>query len=179
MKKLVAVVALLIALGFVLPVHAESPTPGAPDRSVVIAVAKKLMEKVRYCALVTIGEDGQPQGRVLDSVPAEQDMTVWFGTNPLSRKVKQIRKDERVTLVYVNPDATGYVTLLGKAVIISDPKEREKHWKSEWKMFYKDEYKGDDYVLIKFSPKRIEVVSYPDNLFNQHETGLPNIVDLP
>jgi general stress protein 26 len=180
MKKFISLVLLFLGMLFCGSfTYAQKPTtPPAHDRAYIINIAKKVMLKAGACALVTNGDNGQPQSRVLDAFAPTEDLTVWFGTNSVSRKVKQIQKDAHVTLTYiVNP--TGYVTLLGKAEIVTDPKEKQKHWKKEWKMFYKQENKGDDYTLIRFVPNRLEMVSYTDGLFNSHETGLPVILDLP
>jgi len=182
MKKIAAFSLLLAILLLGLPVYAQEAKagpPGPPDRATIMAVSKQIMEKARFDAiLITNGEDGQPQARVLNGFPPEGDMTVWFGTHSDSRKAKQIAKDPRVTLVYSSPDLEGYVTLLGKATLVTDPKEKEKWWKKEWSVFYRNEYKGDDYVLIKFEPKRLEMVCYSRGMINDPKTGLPLFVDL-
>ena len=86
--------------------RAQAPAPAAPvrqaqaapDRAAVIKVAREVMQQARYCDMVTLGEDGQPQARVVDAFAPEADLTVWIATKPLSRKIAQIRKDPRVTL---------------------------------------------------------------------------------
>jgi general stress protein 26 len=149
----------------------------ALERSNVIAAARKLMEKARMCALITIGENGQPQARVVDPFLPEDDMSVWIGTNSRTRKLTQIRKERRVTLFYLDPSQSGYVTLLGTAEVITDSTEKEKHWKSEWSSFFSNKNKGEDYVLIHFKPFSLEIVSYPDSLVNDPVTWRPVQID--
>ena len=72
-------------------------------------VAREIMTAASTCALITIDEEGQPRVRAMDPFLPESDFTVWFGTNPKSRKVNQIKKNPKVTLYYLDSDATGYV----------------------------------------------------------------------
>ena len=82
---------------------------------------------------------------------------VWFGTNPLSRKVSEIRHNPRVTLYYFDRESQAYVTIQGIARLVNDPKEKARHWKEDWKAFYPDRDKS--YLLIEVRPLRLEVVN--------------------
>lgn len=116
------------------------------------------MNAANTCALITLDREGRPQARTMDPFPPENDLTVWFGTNPKSRKVEQIKNDPRVALYYLEGDESGYVTIHGKAQIVNDKAEKEKRWKEEWEAFYQN--RADEYVLIKVTPESMEVVSY-------------------
>jgi general stress protein 26 len=151
----------------------------APDRTRVLEAAVQIMEKARHCALITIGLDGHPQSRVVDPFPPEPDLTVWIATNPVTRKVEQIRKDPRVTLFYFDPSGPGYVTLLARAELVTDPAQKARHWKEDWTAFYKDKHRGDDYILIRAKPLRLELASYGHGLLNDPATWRPVTVELP
>jgi general stress protein 26 len=122
------------------------------------AAALDMMKSAGMCALITIDQQGRPAARMMDAFAPESDFVVWFGTNPRSRKVKEIRKNPSVCLYYSNPSIPGYVMLQGKAEMVNDPKEKEKRWKEGWKEFYPSRDK--DYILIKVKPTRLEVVNY-------------------
>ena len=173
------VLAVLATIAACSLASAQTPTPGSPGRPVILKAARELMEKARYCALVTIGGDGHPQARTIDAFPPEDDMTVWIATNPVTRKVAEVRKDPRVTLYYYEPGGPGYVTLLGRAVVVSDPAEKAKRWKEDWAAFYKDKNRGDDYVLIRVTPFRLEIVSYGHGLLNDPASWRPLSIELP
>jgi len=87
------------------------PRPGGtpPDRAAVIKVATGIMQRARYCTLVTLGEGGHPQARIMDAFPPEGEMSCGWRP-PASRKVGEIRKDPRVTLSYFDAKTMGYVT---------------------------------------------------------------------
>jgi general stress protein 26 len=159
---------------------ATEPVPAqTPDRAKVLAAAVQLMEKARFCGLVTIGEDGHPQARVVDAFSPEPDLTVWIATNPITRKVKQIKADPRVTLFYFDPSGPGYVTLLAKAELVSDPAEKARHWKEDWAAFYADKNRGEDFILIRCKPIRLELVSYGHGILNDPGTWRPVTIEFP
>lgn len=140
----------------------------------LIAAAKDIMKSAGTCALITLDNEGCARVRTMDPFLPEDDLTVWFGTKSESRKVSQIKKDPRVTLYYLSSDASGYVTIHGKAELVNDPKEKEKHWKDRWESFYNDRSK--DYLLIKVSPIWMEVVSETHGIFGDSKTWQPPVV---
>ncbi len=119
--------------------------------------AAEIIKSSGTCALITLDDEGQPRARTMDPFPPDDDFTIWFGTNAKSRKVEQIKNDARVTLYYLDSDGTGYVSIYGKAQLVDDKKLKEKYWKKEWEAFYPD--KESDYLLIKFTPVWMELIS--------------------
>jgi hypothetical protein len=73
----------------------------------------------------------------------------------------------------------GYVTLLGRAAVVSDPAEKAKRWKEDWAAFYKDKNRGDDYVLIRVTPFRLEIVSYGQGLLDDPASWRPLSIEFP
>jgi general stress protein 26 len=167
---------LLIALTPVVS-NAQEIKNSGPSRAVILSAAKEVMQKAHFCGLITLDANGGPQARVVDPFAPEDDMTVWIATSGVTRKVAQIEKDPRVTLLCTPPDGSGYVTLIGKAELVRDAAEKAKHWKPEWKQFYKDENRGEDYVLIRIRTTRLEIMSAPHNLMNDPQTWRPVILE--
>ncbi len=154
------------------------PAPPASGRAAAIAAAREVMRKAHYCSFITNGEDGQPQARIMDPFAPDEGLTVWLATKPVTRKVAQIRRNPRVTLLYFDPAAPAYVTLLGTAELVADPAEKARRWKEAWVHFYKDRSRGDDYLLIRVKPSRLEIVDYGRGLVGDPETWRPVTVDL-
>ncbi len=109
-------VRLVLLLSFLLPALAGAQTPPAPphSRGEIVAAATDIVQKARYCTLVTIGEDGHPQARIVDPLGPDASFTMWIATNPLTRKVAQIRRDPRVTLLCFDAATSSYITVLGR-----------------------------------------------------------------
>jgi len=146
-------------------------------RAEILAASRSVMESARFCGLITIGEDGQPQAREVDPFAPEDDMTVWLGTKAVTRKVGQIRRDPRVTLYYQAPDGTGYVTFFGRASIVTDPAEKARRWKDTWAPLYDNRNEGDDYTLIKVTPVRLEILSLAHGVVSDPVTWRPTSID--
>jgi len=142
----------------------------AKDRSQILAVAREVMKKAHYCTLVTMGESGQPQARMMDPSEPAQDFTIWLATTAVSRKVVQIRKEPRVTLSYFDRSTMSYVTFLGNATLVADAAEKEKHWQAGWAPFYPEGPKTPALILIRFVPQSLEISSVHHKLMNDPQT---------
>ena len=179
MRAARTVVALLVVTALPHGLGAQAVPPSPPSRAQVIAAAVDVMQTARYATLITIGDNGQPQARIVDAFAPETNLAIWIATNPVTRKVHEIQRDPRVTLLYFDATRFEYVTVLGKAELVADSAEKARHWKEAWGGLYKDENRGDDYVLIRVHPSRLEVVSPRHGLTNDPTTWRPVVVDLP
>lgn len=162
---------------FVLLLVAALQVPGhsqETNSAKLIAAARQIMVAARYCALITLDSSGRPQARTLDPFAPDENMVVWLGTNPRSRKVAAIRRHPRVTLYYFDREAQAYVTIYGTARLVNNPKLKMKWWKSEWLPFYHDRAK--DYLLIRVTPERMEVVNVKQGIVGDPDTWRPPLV---
>lgn len=173
MKILQKSVYIIISILVVTPLlsYTQYTESLAFTNSKLIDAAKEIMNASTTCALITLDEEGRARVRAMDAFPPEDDLTVWFGTNTKSRKVEQINKDPRVTLYYLDSDASGYVMIHGIAELVDDQREKEKRWKKEWEEFYPN--KAENYLLIKVSPIWMEVSSTPRGIFSDTITWQP------
>jgi general stress protein 26 len=169
--------ALLSAMA--LPSAAQSPPAPAPSRANIAAGAKDIIEKARYATLITIGLDGHPQARIVDPMTTDANFITWIATNPLTRKVNEIRRNPRVTLLYFDTTSSSYVTLIGRAALVTDDAEKAKHWKDEWSPFYETRDGKRDVTLIRLTPSRLEVVSPGRGLVGDPRTWLPLSITFP
>ena len=179
LTRSIATVAVLIIVLAIPPAAAQTTAGLPPDRAAVINIAAGIMERARYCTLITLGDGGHPQARIMDAFPPEGEMVVWMATNARSRKVGEIRKDPRVTLSYFDAKTTSYVTLIGRATLVSDPAEKAKRWKEAWAKLYIDGNRGDDYLLVKVTPVRLEVSAEGEGVKHDPKTWRATVVDFP
>jgi general stress protein 26 len=143
------------------------------DRQSLIANAREIMNTARYCALITVDATGGPHARTMDPFSPAEDMVVWLATNPKSRKVREIRRNQRVTLYYFVSEDQAYVTISGRARIVRDAREKAKHWKDEWKDFYPDR----QYLLLAVKPEKLEVISVKQGIIGDSITWMPPAVN--
>ena len=143
----------------------------------LIAAAREIMATTRYCALITSNGHGRMNARTMDAFAPDEKMIVWLATNPRSRKVAEIRRHRRVLLYYFDRENQAYVTLHGVARLVSDPQEKLRHWKDDWKAFYPDRDKG--YLLIVVRPSKLEVVNTKTGIVGKSRAWDPPSVTFP
>lgn len=170
-------IVLMVTLLISLPGE-DASMQAEPTQEQILSAAREIMISAHYCTLVTLAADGHPQARVMDAFEPESDLSVWFGTNRITRKVGELSQDPRATLSYFDRDDPGYVTLLGEARIVTDPEERAARWKEEWQAFYADGPSSEDYMLIEFRPFRIEVMSIKHAIASDPQGWKPATVEL-
>lgn len=166
------VVALLTMIGLLLPVRLTAQTVSEDS---LVLIAREIIEAANYVALISLDADGHPQARVMDPFSPEDDMTVWLATNPRSRKVAQIRTDDRVTLYYFDAPGLSTVTLMGTARLVNDSAEKAGRWKAGWEAFYPD--RDSSYLLIEVRPTHMEIVSDKHGLRGDPVTWTPDRVE--
>src|ERR1700752_5111931 len=164
--------ALAILLSLTVSTFAQQPKTLSRDE--LIAEAREIMTTTRYCALITIDSSGRAQARTMDAFAPDENMIVWFGTNPFSRKVAEMRRRPQVTLYYFDRENQAYVTIQGIARLVNDASEKARHFKDDWKTFYPDRDKS--YLLIKVSPLKLEVVNTKKGIVGDPKAWRPPTV---
>lgn len=140
-------------------------------KATLIKAAKEIITSTGTCALITQDSNGISRVRTMDPFLPENDLTIWFGTNPKSKKVVQIKNNNKVSIYYRDKDDSGYVTIYGKAELINNQTVKNKYWKDSWKSFYPN--KKESYLLIKVTPIWMEVVSPTRNIIGDLKTWEP------
>jgi general stress protein 26 len=111
--------------------------------------------------------------------PFEPDaaFVIWLGTSPSTRKVAQVERDGRATLSYVHPSGPDYVTLVGHASVVRSDAERRRHWREGWDAFFPGGPTGANYLVIRFEPERIEIVSTTHEVAHRPAAPAPAMLE--
>jgi len=164
----VAAIAVLVTLALG-SAHLVAQSPDT-TRTHLLTAAREVITIAHFCDLITLDETGAPRSRVMDPFAPDSNLTIWLGTNRISRKVTQIENDPRVTLQYFSAPDGAYVTIAGTAELVDDPAEKETHWKDAWNAFYPDR---SAYLLIKVKPQWLELVSARHGIRSDKVTWTP------
>jgi general stress protein 26 len=122
----------------------------------IMKAAREIMTSVKTCALITLDQEGRPAVRAMEPFPPESDFTVWFGTNPNSRKVAQIKEDPRITLYYLASAVSSDICLVEVDCSLSLI-EAEVHDFSELKEWFCNEEKAQN---TSRSPDRLSLTQH-------------------
>ena len=129
---------------------------------------RETMQATPYCFLITLDGSGQPQARLMRWAEQEPNLTLWLVTNPATRKAQELRADSRATVACYDPQGEGYVTLAGRARLVSARLEKRRRWQKSWEDFFPSGPDDPAALLIEFTPERVEVMS-----FYRHLATLP------
>jgi general stress protein 26 len=160
---------------FLLAQNNNSYTAKEISRDSLLMVSHAIIESAGCRVLITVDENGKPHAREMDPFTPGEDMVVWLGTSPKTRKVKQIENNPNVVVFFYDTKGLSYVSIEGKARLINDPTLKAKYWKSYWDQYYPDRDK--DFELIQVTPVRLELISYKHHLFWTTDTFTPPSVE--
>jgi len=140
----------------------------------LIELSKEMISNCYYGSFITIDQNGQPKTRVMEPFAPDENMEIWMATNPQSRKVKEIKNNSKTTLHYFDKNNMGYVSFYGNAYIINDDSIKATKWKKGWERFYKNQ--KEDYMLIRFIPQSLELISISKGYTGNEKSWKPHIV---
>lgn len=151
-------------------------TDFSKDEQHYLAVADSIIKSAYYATLITLDANNQPRARIVEPFLPKAHYVIWIATNPKTRKVQQLKNNPTTTLHYFDKTKLAYVSLMGEALLINDDETKERIWKAGWERFYPN--KKTDYLLIKFIPRTIELISIADNLTGDKTTWKPHQIQL-
>jgi len=124
----------------------------------LLAGAKKVVASVRYCWLLTEAETGganaRPMGRLLPG-PNENDWMIRFITGGLSRKAFDIRRANKVGLIFQDAD-DAFVVLAGRAKLLEASSMRQL-WKDDYNVYFPDEENRANATFVEVNVERMEL----------------------
>ena len=167
MKKPVLLITIIFYL-FTIMFLGQPAHKSTERHKLIEETAKEIIKSVKYCVLISEGSDGYPNARMMDPFQPDNKWIVWMGTNSKSRKVEEIKKNNKVSLYYESPNGDGYVILKGNGIIKNDREAKLKYFKKGWEEFYPENREG--FTLIKFIPEKLEIVSYKNSLIGDKVT---------
>ena len=124
------------------------------------AVAHRLLTQATYGFLVTERAGDVPAARLTEHLAVEDDLTIWIGTSPTSRKAAEILANPGVTYAVEDREGLGYVTAMGAGSLDTSPERRRALWRPHLERFFPGGPLGDDFVLVRIDPVRIELMSF-------------------
>ena len=147
---------------------------GVQQPEKLLAIAREIMKESDYCFFMSHGESGEINARLMHPFTPDAEFNIWLGASPNSRKVREILKQSNVTLAFLNPRSTAYVTIVGNAALDSDPELKRKYWRSYWTDMYPGGPDNSEYILIKIIPYRIEFMNFTNAALPQPYGLKPN-----
>jgi general stress protein 26 len=126
----------------------------------LLAGAAKTIESARYCWLATAAENGlvnmRPMGRLMHDA-GEDEWTIRFITDARTRKVADMRRAGRVTIIFQHDPDDAFVTLIGKATLCESESEVGGRWKDAYGAYFPTEQDRANAIFVKVDIERMEL----------------------
>jgi general stress protein 26 len=130
----------------------------------LLALVRKLVREVTFCTAATQGENGDTHARIVQPRPPGEDWTVDFITNRRCRKVRDIERSGRMTLLYQHDRDHSYVCLMGPTEIVDDRELKRATWTGAHDRWNPGGPEDPDTVYARLRPDRIELWSAVHNV---------------
>ena len=129
------------------------------DTERLLTLARKLVDGATYCVGATAADDGGASARVLQPMKVQDDWTVNVITNLRCRKVREVERSGRLTLLYQSEDGRSYASLAGAAEIVEDRDLKRATWTPAHTRFNPNGPEDPATVFMRLKTDRIELFS--------------------
>lgn len=113
----------------------------------------QIIDGAPYPLLVTHDEEGFAVARPM-ALAARAGNVFWFSASAESRKIEQIRKDPRVTLLFVRQTEFDYASVYGTIAVVTSAERKQELWQAEWMEQWPGGATDEDYVLLRVEGHR-------------------------
>lgn len=124
------------------------------NKQEAIAQGLELIEKSNICMLGTNGDDGFPNIKGMTNLKHEGLKKIWFSTNTSSKRVQQLRKDNKACVYYVDEKPFKGLMLVGTIEILQDIESKKMLWSEGAEKYYPLGVEDPDYSVLCFTAKR-------------------------
>lgn len=127
-------------------------------------VANRMMQAAGFASFITNDESGQPTARAVNPFPPDENFSrIVVASHRDTRKTRDVQRDGRAVLGYIDSPDKGYVTITCGAAVNERAEDKEAFWEQRadaFSMFWPGGPDSDDYLLIDLTPVRVEMRSY-------------------
>jgi general stress protein 26 len=121
------------------------------NKQVALAEGLKLVENCQICMLGTNGDNGFPNIKAMLNLKHEGIKHVWFSTNTSSKRVQQLRGNNKVCLYFVDEKNFKGLMLIGTIKILQALKSKKVLWSEGNEKYYPQGVTDPDYSVLRFT----------------------------
>ena len=142
----------------------------------------ELVKGIDYAVFTTCGLDGTPlHARPMAYRSIEDDADLWFFSKKSSRKAGEIDANAEVLISFADPKAQHFVSINGRAEIVSDRSVVESRWSEVYRAWFPGGPSDEDVIAIRVVAEHAEfwdtptsVVAYVFGYVKAVATGKPS-----
>lgn len=124
-----------------------------------------LIGQIDYALFTTCSQDGAPcHARPMAYRKVENDGDLWFFTKRDSRKIDEINADERVLITFADPKNHHFVSLAGRATVVTDRDKVASLWSEVFRPWFPAGPSDEKVVLVRVEADHAEYWDTPSGL---------------
>jgi general stress protein 26 len=134
-----------------------------------------LIEKISFCMLAT-WSGSEIHARPMSSIVRPAENAVFFLTDVAHHKDDEIEKCPTVTLVFSDPGAQKYVSLIGQAELSNDRENIKQLWSIPAKAWWQSP-EDESIRVLKVTPQAAEYWDSPGTVVSYVKMALAAVTD--
>jgi general stress protein 26 len=129
---------------------------------------REMIKDIDFCMLTTLDENSDLHSRPMSlNGEADQEGNLWFFTQGHSHKVSEINKTPKCNVSFAKPDDHRYVSITGKASLVTDKAKIEELWQPTLKAWFPKGTEEPDIALLRVSIEKAEYWDSPNGAVAQ------------
>lgn len=124
----------------------------------------QLIKDIKFAMFTTVDFDGNIYSRPMATQQVEFDGDLWFFSGRSSAKIRSIEKDQHVNVSFSHPEDHRYISISGRAEIVSDRSKMPELWSPAYKAWFPEGLEDPDLILIKVQVDSAEYWDSPSNM---------------
>lgn len=133
------------------------------DRNEDYKKLEEMIEGIRIAMLTTVDDDGTIRSRPMGTQDIEFNGDLWFFTKEHSAKVEEVQQEHQVNVAYADPGKNRYVSVSGRATLVTDPVKLKELWTPVLKAWFPDGLEDPELALLKVSVEKAEYWEGPSS----------------
>jgi len=110
-----------------------------------------LVNRSEIAMLGTNADQGYPHIRGMIKMENEGLKKIWFSTNTSSEKAKQLSKNSKACVYFVDFEKWMGLTLVGTCKILQDAESKQRLWREGFEKYYALGVTDPDYSVLLFT----------------------------
>lgn len=119
-----------------------------------ITQGQELIKNSKIVMLGTNGERGFPNIKAMLNMEHEGMSKFWFSTNTSSKRVQQLKQDNRACIYFVDEREFKGLMLVGTVEILHDIESKKRLWREGFETYYSLGVEDPDYSVLRFTARQ-------------------------
>lgn len=125
---------------------------------------REMIKEIDFCMLTTVDENNDLHSRPMSlNSEVDQEGNMWFFTSSNSHKVSELTRTPKCNASFSKPDDNRFVSITGKAELVTDKQKIKELWKPELKIWFPEGPDQPDVALLRIGIEKAEYWDSPSS----------------